>query len=52
MMLSRCYAWNIELAAALQGATAMVEVVTCNAIDQAFTSWYRKSVKTQGASVT
>ncbi len=36
------YAWNIELAAALQGATAMVEVVTRNAIDSALTAWYRQ----------
>ena len=34
------YAWNIQLATALQGATAMVEVVARNAIDHALTSWY------------
>ncbi|WP_227469317.1 hypothetical protein [Actinomyces sp. HMSC065F12] len=33
------YAWNIELAAALQSATAMVEVVARNAIDHVLTSW-------------
>ena len=35
------YAWNIELTAALQGATAMVEVVARNAIDHALTSWHQ-----------
>ncbi len=34
------YAWNIQFATALQGATAMVEVVARNAIDHALTSWY------------
>lgn len=34
------YAWNIQLATALQGATAMVEVVVRNAIDHALTSWH------------
>ncbi|XCB28917.1 hypothetical protein RQN30_06375 [Arcanobacterium hippocoleae] len=34
------YAWNIELAAVLQGVMAMVEVVTRNTIDRALTSWY------------
>lgn len=33
------YAWNIELAAALQGATAMVEVVVRNSIDCTLTAW-------------
>lgn len=33
------YVWNIELAAALQGATAMVEVVVRNAIDRTLTAW-------------
>lgn len=33
------YAWNIELAAALQSATAMVEVVARNAIEHVLTSW-------------
>lgn len=33
------YSWNIELAAALQGATAMVEVVARNSIDRTLTAW-------------
>ena len=35
------YAWNIQLATALQGATAMVEVVARNAIDHALTAWHQ-----------
>ena len=34
------YAWNIQLATALKGATAMMEVVVRNAIDHALTSWH------------
>lgn len=33
------YAWNIDLATALQGATAMVEVVVRNIIDRTLTAW-------------
>lgn len=36
------YNRNIEIAAALQGMTAMVEVVTRNAIDQALTEWNKR----------
>lgn len=36
------YSWNIQLASALQGATAMVEVVVRNSIDRILTDWVKE----------